>query len=171
MDPFRTYDYLTLARSRIFDCVRPLSAEQHGREFPIGRGTLLKTLTHSMASEWYYVERMQQRPVPPYEQWPIREENPPAFSLLEAAWNEQTQRTRDALRAVRDWSATIEYQNTSDEGCLEIITTSASDIFTQLALHEVHHRAQAMNMLRQLGVATTDIDFNALMYKRRPESA
>ena len=147
---------------------RPLSAEQHAREFPIGRGTLARTLTHMVISEWYYVQRMNQRPVPPYEQWPIREESPPAFAGLESAWNEQAERTRAALRAARDWSAEFEYQVTSDDGRPEVVTASASDIFTQLVLHEVHHRAQAMNILRHLGVTAEDIDFNTLMYKRRP---
>ncbi len=50
MEPLRTYDYLTLARQRIFERVRPLSAEQHAREFPIGRGTLGRTMTHIMIS-------------------------------------------------------------------------------------------------------------------------
>jgi len=31
----------------------------------------------------------------------------------------------------------------------------------------VHHRAQAMNMLRQLGVTFGDIDYSALMFQRR----
>ena len=35
------------------------------------------------------------------------------------------------------------------------------------ALHEVHHRAQVMNMLTRLGVGVGDIDFNLLMYQRR----
>lgn len=49
----------------------------------------------------------------------------------------------------------------------QIVTASAADIFSQMALHEVHHRAQAMNMLRQLGATMEDIDFNALMLRRR----
>jgi hypothetical protein len=32
---------------------------------------------------------MQARDVPPYEQWPIRSEDPPAFAVLEAAWERQ----------------------------------------------------------------------------------
>jgi uncharacterized damage-inducible protein DinB len=54
-----------------------------------------------------------------------------------------------------------------------IVTASAADQFTQLVLHEVHHRAQAMNMLCHLGVAvaTEDIDFNALMFARRAAPA
>jgi len=34
-------------------------------------------------------------------------------------------------------------------------------------LHEVHHRAQAINMLRHLGVTVGDVDFNDFMYQRR----
>ncbi len=87
-----------------------------------------------------------------------------------AAWIEQEGRTRAALAGVRDWTAPIEYEVTTDAGQREIVTASAGDLFTQLVLHEVHHRAQAMNMLRQLGVGLEDLDFNALMYRRRPAS-
>lgn len=171
LEPVRIYDYLALARRRVFDWVRPLSAEQYGREFAMGRGGLGRTLTHILISEWYYVQRMLGRDVPPYERWPMQDEKPPPFAELEKAWVEQAAATRAALGAVRDWGAGIEYRITNDDGRPELITASAADIFTQLALHEVHHRAQVMNMLRQLGVAgvgAVDIDFNAMMYTRRP---
>jgi uncharacterized damage-inducible protein DinB len=185
MEPLRTYDYLTLARQRVFEWIRPLSSEQYSREFPVGLGTLGKTLTHIITSEWYYVQRLQGSEVPPYDQWPIhpvhpgdegprrpsaRKENPPPFATLEATWIEQARHTRDALSAVRDWNQELEYQVTDDDNWSAIVTTSRGDIFTQLALHEVHHRAQAMGMLRQLGVALDDIDFNTLMYKLRSVS-
>ena len=171
MEQLKTYDYLTLARQRILEWVRPLSAEQHAREFPIGRGTLGRTLTHIMISEWYYVQRILGRDVPPYEQWPIQDENPPPFASLEAAWMEQADHTRAALSAVRDWSVDLEYHVTGDDGRSEIVTASAADLFTQLVLHEVHHRAQAMNMLRHLGVAAEDLDFNTFMFMRREASS
>jgi uncharacterized damage-inducible protein DinB len=31
-------------------------------------------------------------------------------------------------------------------------------------LHEVHHRAQALHMLRRLGIETGELDFNTLMF-------
>jgi uncharacterized damage-inducible protein DinB len=170
VEPLRTYDYLVLARRRVFDWVRSLDAEQYARELPMWHRTLGRTLTHIMSSEWYYVQRIQGRDLPPYEQWPIREEEPPPFAALEAAWAEQARRTRAALSAVRDWSADLEYRVTGDDGRPAIVTASAADIFTQLVLHEVHHRAQVMNMLRHLGVGTEDVDFNAMMYRRRESS-
>ena len=167
VEPLRAYDYLTRARRRVLDWARPLSAEQYGRQFPIGLGTLGRTLTHILICEWYYVERMLRHEVPPYEQWPMQDEKPPPFPALERAWTEQGERTRAAIAAVRDWNGPIEYRNTSDDGRPEIITASAADIFTQLVLHEVHHRAQVLNMLRQMEVRLEDIDFNAFMYTRR----
>jgi uncharacterized damage-inducible protein DinB len=168
MEPIKTYEYLVLSRQRVLDWTRPLGAGAYTRVFPIGRGSLAGTLTHIMTSEWYYVARMQQHAVPPYEQWPIQEEKPPPFAALEGVWAEQAAHTRAALRAVRDWNAPLEYEVTQDDGLRVVVTASAADIATQLILHEVHHRAQAMNMLRHLGVTIDDIDFNTLMYKRRP---
>ena len=56
MQPLKTYEYLSLARQRIFDWMRQLTAEQYTHHFPIGRcGTLASTLTHIQISEWYYI--------------------------------------------------------------------------------------------------------------------
>lgn len=166
MEPLKTYEYLVLARGRILGWVRPLSVEQYGRVFPIGLGSLARVLTHTMSSEWYYIERMLGHDVPPHDRWPIRDEEPPGFAALEKAWAEQAARTRAAISGVRDWGKELEYRIDGDNGP-EMIRASASDIYTQLVLHEVHHRSQVLNMLKQLGVAVEDIDFNAMMYKRR----
>lgn len=167
MNPNRLYDYLVLSRGKIFDVVRPLSAEQYAREFPIGLNSLGRTLTHIMICEWFYVQRMLERAVPPYEQWAIQDEKPPAFNVLETAWLKQQDDTREAIGSIRDWDGRIEYPSLGGAKPM-IITASANDIFTQLVLHEVHHRAQALNILRQLGITLKeDIDFNALMYARR----
>ena len=167
MDALRTYEYLELSRRRVLDAVRGLSEEQYRREFAIGLGSMARTLTHMLGAEWYYIQRMEGREVPPYETWAVRDEAPLGFDELEERWRRQGEETRGAFGRVRDWSAPIEYQVTDDEGREMIVTASAADLFTQLALHEVHHRAQVLNMLRQMGVVLGDIDFNAMMYPRR----
>jgi uncharacterized damage-inducible protein DinB len=48
---------------------------------------------------------------------------------------------------------------------------AASHLFTQLILHEVHHRAQVMNILRELGAGVGDLDFIAMMFERRAVGA
>jgi uncharacterized damage-inducible protein DinB len=47
-----------------------------------------------------------------------------------------------------------------------VLTAKKSDIATQLLLHEVHHRAQAMAMLRQLGIAAQDLDYLGFVQRR-----
>jgi len=169
MDPLRIYDFLALSRARLFDRVRPLSEEQYTRRFDLGMGTLARTLTHVMISEWYYIERLERRDTPPYNQWPIRDENPPPFPTLEAAWTNIAAATHESIRNVRDWDAARTYRVTDDDGRRIDVTATGADIVTQLALHEIHHRSQALIMLRLLGSPVEgDIDFNALMYTRRP---
>ncbi|MBT8484639.1 MAG: DUF664 domain-containing protein [Phycisphaerales bacterium] len=170
MRPARIYDYLVRSRARVLEATRGLPASDHARVFPIGLGTIGRTLTHIMISEWYYVQRMQQRVVPVYEKWPIRDEHPPPLATLEAAWRTQADETRAAIATLAGtaaWEAALSYEPEPDEGKTIVVTASPADIFTQLVLHEVHHRAQALNMLRQLGASAGEIDCNAMMYDQR----
>jgi len=99
VNPLKTYDYLLLTRRRILDAVRSLTPEQHRQRFPFGvndGGNLLATLTHIMISEWCYLERLQGRTLPPYDQWLIKYENPPAFETIDAMWPDQGERVRAA---------------------------------------------------------------------------
>ncbi len=161
----KTYDYLANARHRLFLQARPLTPRQHAEAFPIGLGSLLRTMTHIMICEKYYILRMLGEEVPPYETWPIRDENPPAMPVIEAAWAAQFPWSRSALAAVEDWNSTIAYDGTDEQDRPRRAMVTPADIFTQLVLHEVHHRAQAMNILRYLGVASEDVDYNELAYE------
>jgi uncharacterized damage-inducible protein DinB len=167
MNHTRVYDYLTRSRAIILSAARPLTDEHYRKPFPIGPGSLAGILTHTYISEWYYVERILARDVPPYEQWEIRDENPPTLPELEERWNAQAARTRDALASITDWNAPVNYTVTTDNTHTWRVSTNVADVATQLALHEMHHRAQALNVLRHLGVTfNDDLDFNAMMYHR-----
>lgn len=166
MNANRTYEYLTLARQKLFAWVRPLSPGQYNQEFQIGLGSLSRTLTHIMICEWMYMERLMRRDVPAYESWPIRDESPPAFDVLEREWTLQAERTTRDLAGVTDWDVPRRWRSTW-EGVTRESDVTAADIATQMILHEVHHRAQAMNMLRHLGVKLDDIDYNEFCWSRR----
>lgn len=169
MDPLKIYDYLLECRRRLFAAARPLPADQHARQHSIGLKTIASTLTHLMTSEWYYIERLQNRTVPPYDQWPIHYENPPPLEIVERAWREQGERVRGIVAAERDWGRPISWLGFPDDtrGNRRFqICCTAGDLFAQLALHEMHHRAQAMAMLRESGSPVQDIDYNALMFAR-----
>ncbi|MFT3685191.1 MAG: DinB family protein [Phycisphaerales bacterium] len=168
MEPLQLYDYLTLARTRVLDAAAGLPEEMHTRVLPIGLGTINATVIHVAMAEWFYVRRIAGLAVPPYDQWAFQYEKPPAFTVARAFWDEQAGETRRVLRGVSDWHAMIRYQTLPDPGeeSREIKTTP-DGIATQLVLHEVHHRAQLMAMLRQLGKPVEDLDFSTMTYARR----
>lgn len=174
MEPCKIYDYLIQTRQRVFDAVRPLSQELYHWKFPLGLKSIAATLTHLLISEWYYIERLEGRAVPPYEQWPLNYERPPErFETIEGQWRQQQARIRSVVANELDWKRPITWLGFPDDtrGNKRFhITCTAGDLLTQLALHEVHHRAQVMAMLRQLPggghAIVEDIDYNALMFQR-----
>lgn len=172
MEPTRIYQYLERARERLFDAVRPLTPEQYARPFPLGLKAIGSTLAHLMNSEWYYMERFQSRTVPPYSQWPIQEESPPAFAMIEARWRDQMARIRAIIAGERDWSRRLAFDSFANEqGKRFHVSMTTGDLISQLALHEVHHRSQVMAMLRMIGEGVKpleDIDYGYMMFERVP---
>ena len=168
MEYVRVYDVLTQARQRLFDWVRPLSQEQYTRRFPFGMGTLRATLIEIARVELLYGKRLREEPLPPPplpDTFPISETRQAAFADLEKAWTAQAKETRATLGGITDWSRTVSRR--FEEGDKVIIsTTSKADLATQLLMHEVHHRAQAMAMLRQLGVEAQNLDYGAFTARR-----
>jgi uncharacterized damage-inducible protein DinB len=168
MDPLRVYEYLATARARLLGWIRPLTPEQYTSEHPIGLGSLARTLHHVRAAEWHYMERLRGRTEPigdfdPENDPEVGTDEALPFDALERLWDELASRTHADLAAVSDWTTPRLY-TTNWEGRPHTYRASAGDFFAQLALHEVHHRAQALHMLRRLGVETEDIDYNALMW-------
>lgn len=172
MDAIKVYDYLERARRPVLNAIASLTEEQYRREFGFGLRTIASTVTHIAISEWYYVERLMGRTIAPYAEWPIQYEEPPAFHVMRPMWDEQAARTRAAIAAERDWGRLIEYDGfPDDQGRRFRIRAAAGDFFTQLALHEVHHRAQLLAMLRLMGERARpiqDLDYNAMMFERNP---
>ena len=165
MNPVRAYDYLMLARAKLFDWIRPLSQERYTQEFPFGLHTLRATMVEIAGGEWVYARRLRGEPVPPEEERPIREERLPTFADLEPVWQAQAQRTHALLAAIRDWDQPIEYRVGRPDKTI-VVSVTVGDIATQLCFHEIHHRAQAMAMLRQLGIAAQNLDFSVFMFHR-----
>jgi len=163
--------YLRAARALLFDAVRPLTPDQYNQPFPIGPGSIRAILHHCLLSEWYYTARLEQKPLPPYEQWPLKDESPLDFPTLETTWASQAERTTDALSAVQNWHDTLSYTVHNDDGHSISVTCTASDLATQRVLHETYHRAQIANILKHTGITTPDLDYNAIMYTRSDKPA
>ncbi|HLE77811.1 MAG TPA: DinB family protein [bacterium] len=164
--PPHLHDYLVKARARLFDWVRPLSADQYAREFPMGLKTLRATMVEIASGEWVYTRRLSGEDMPPPEDRPFTRFAHTGFADLEPVWQRETERTAGALREIADWTAPVEYVvRPADRPAIRVQTTTGG-IAAQLLFHEVHHRAQAMAMLRQLGIAAQNLDFSVFMFHR-----
>lgn len=86
------------------------------------------------------------------------------FAAFEPAWEEQTDRTRRTLREITDWTRVVEWR-VADAPTQGARATSGG-IVTQLLFHEVHHRAQVMAMLKQLGIPAENLDYSVLKFER-----
>lgn len=66
---------------------------------------------------------------------------------LEAAWDPQMREVRATLGGTADWDRRVTCEiHWRDR--IVTLTAAKADIAAQLLLHDVHHRAQAMAMLR-----------------------
>jgi uncharacterized damage-inducible protein DinB len=169
MEYVRVYDGLTRARQRLFEWVRPLSQEQYTRTFPFGLGTLRATLLEIAQVELFYRMRLRGESLPPIplpDTFPIGETKQPSFADLEKAWTEQSKETRAALADTQDWD-TLMHRRVEQDDQVVVYSLSKGEIATQLLMHEVHHRAQAMAMLRQLGVPAQDLDYAGFVVRRQ----
>ena len=165
MDFARVYDVHTDARQRLYGWVRPLSQEQYTRPFPFGHRSLRGALVEIARAELFLAMRMREEVLPAWEDWPIGEERLPTFPDLETVHRAQATQTRATLADTKDWDRAVTTQIVRG-GKVFTLTATKADIAMQLLLHEVHHRAQAMAMLRQLGVAAQDLDYIGFVQKR-----
>ena len=164
------YDYLVKARERLFDWIRPLAAEQYAREFPYGLKTIHATLVHTASAEWAYGNRLGGRQIS-FSDSPFTVEKVKSFAELETLWKDLTAQTRAVLSEVKDWDTAVEYRIALPNAPAVRIRATKTGIAAQLLFHEVHHRSQVMSMLRQLGVAAQNLDYSAMMFERREETA
>lgn len=163
LNPSHLYGYLSKAREKLLDWVRPITFEQYAtKEFPFGLKTIRDTLVEIPLAEWTYVQRLRGEHVPPSDERPFARFYKTEFAPLEEAWREQAEDTRATLHEISNWARPIEYRPVEDEGRVTIRTTTGG-IAAQLLFHEIHHRAQLMAMLRQLGIAAQDLDYSYLM--------
>jgi len=171
MDFVRVYDVHTKARLKLFDWIRPLSQEQYTREFPFAHRTLRATMIELAMTELWLAMRLREDPMPRpfrWEQMPINETVHDTFPKLEATWREQAPRTRATLAGITDWDSVVRTVLIGTRRA-RTLTAAKRDIATQLLLHEVHHRAQAMAMLRHLGIAAEDLDYIYFVQDEREE--
>jgi uncharacterized damage-inducible protein DinB len=120
---------------------------------------LRRTLTHTGAAEWFLSRWLHGEVLPPLADWPISEERVPTFDDLETLWRAQAPQTRVRLGTVVDWDGEVVAELARPGRPIIRRRATRRQVATQLLCHEVHHRAQVMAMLRQVGVAAQTLDY------------
>jgi uncharacterized damage-inducible protein DinB len=133
------------ARQRLLGTVQPLADAQLDRPFSMGEGSLRKTLFHLWASEYGWLNRWQ----PQTDGYDAACHGEPLAEI--ARRFETTAARRNAFLAElgeRGLDRTATYTNAKGM----TLTFRFADMMLHVCTHGVHHRAQALGMLRQLGV-------------------
>lgn len=129
------------ATRNLLDACVPLSPEQFHRKFEMGLGNLHDTFGHIIGAMQIWTDVLHQRATRPITDGKTRDV-PDYLMLLDAACGELDEILRShplegVVARVRD-GKTMRY--------------TRGAILTHVTTHGMHHRAQALNMLRHLGV-------------------
>lgn len=147
---FVHYDW---ARDKLMTLASELSDEQLDRRFEMGPGSLRDTLRHLYGAERIWYERWQGAQQPQF----------PRARTISAM--------SDLWQAFRDLATTRNaYLDTLGEADLQRLVTYTNpegethafpldDLMLHVCNHGFHHRAQALNMLRHVGVKPPGLDY------------
>jgi uncharacterized damage-inducible protein DinB len=148
------------ARERLFAATADLSDGELDRPFELGCGSLRQTLRHIYGAERIWLERWTGATLdnfPRSHQLTAIRELWDAHSALGSAWRRQLEPHADKL----DQPVTCATSTGST------FMTPLDDIVVHVANHGVHHRAQALNMLRRQELSPPRTDY-LLMKLERP---
>ncbi|MGH7176756.1 MAG: DinB family protein, partial [Tepidisphaeraceae bacterium] len=147
-DLFRHDDW---ARDRLFDAAASLSDGQLDREFPLGMGSLRKTMIHIHEAMYWWTGICvgnEDLPEPPQDE---------PLPSLRTRWLD-TARDRDAVLTESQKRGALGTTKYTDRRA-SARTCAVGDILLHVYNHGVYHRAQAVNMLRHLGVKPPKLDY------------
>lgn len=147
------YEYSDWARARVHGAAAELTDEQLDRPFEMGLGTLRATLMHIRFAEQWWLENWTLGPGRPFPELGER------TSIRELS--DRFDQTRDARRAYLGGLADADLARPVSAVPRPGVTRTFPLGVTMLQTchHGTHHRAQALNMLRHLGVEPPRLDY------------
>lgn len=146
----RYMNYGDWANQRVLHLMGEVPTEALDREFEMGMGTLRKTMLHILDAEHWW-----------YRNWT---EGPSEFARMPESTSlpEMLQAYDDMVNRRREWLSRQPEEHWMN------VTAGAfrgtpfhfrmGETLVQLCGHGTHHRAQAINMLRQVGAAIAPLD-------------
>ena len=132
------------ATLQLLDACEALSDEQFHRRFDIGPGSLHDTLTHVAGATRTWTDSLTGAEPRPRPEADGRRRTPVELrALLEESWREFH---AEARRRPLEEMVTRQLR----DGRTVRLTRAA--VLTHVTTHSMHHRAQCLNMIKQLGV-------------------
>ena len=129
------------ATQKVIDACRDLTQEQFHQEFEMGLGTLHNSIVHIISAMYGWSDLLAQREARPRLEYDER-----SIEQLTELHNQTSEEfTKLALAHPVDEAVSGERGGRS-------YTFMRGAVVTHVTTHGMHHRAQCLNMLRQLGV-------------------
>lgn len=163
LESVRTYyAYADWARERVHAAAASLSDAQLDRPFEIGMGSVRATLAHIRNAEQWWLENWTRGPG---RLFPISDARVPVTKLT--ALFDETRAARDRFfDGLGD--ADLLRPTTATPRPGDYRTFPLGVTMLQLCCHGTHHRAQVLNMFRQLGAPVPTLDYITMLREQRP---
>ena len=151
--PSMIFQHSDACNLKLLQAAMPLRPELLDRNFEMGRGRLRKTLIHIQAGEDVWLQRWQGNVETP---WP--DENAVRSILqIKEAFHGTWQRRTVFLSELQTERMNERLRYRDSKGGL--FSATLNQMILQSALHSVHHRAQAVNMIRHLTGDLIELDY------------
>ena len=158
------FNYGAWANTCVWDTAADLNDEQLDRAFEMGEGSLRKTLAHVYGAERAWYDRCGG---PNADKLPRSSEMHKLNDIQEAT-RRISQMRGDWLMRMNDAALDCEVTYTRNG---HGHTHPLSDILLHVCNHGIHHRAQALNMLRRLGKKVQMLDVMAMRIQQEDQPA
>lgn len=161
----RLHQHRDWSNRKLRQTARSLSDEQLERPLEIGQGSLMKTFCHLYAAEVVWLLAIHGEPNTP-SPFNFRF---PDLSQLEAAWDESEIKWSEFLGTLT--SDDLDKQITKVASISgHTFSTPLSDILLHVCTHAQYTTAQAVNMMKQLGVPSINLPDTMLITMSRDQS-
>lgn len=154
------FRYSDWANERVLESALGVAEADLDRPMDVGPGSMRRTLLHILAGEDVWLRRWMGQIE---TRWPDERERAGVSEIAErlrAVWA----RREVFVESLPDGAAGRVQDYRDSKGGL--FRASLGDMLLQGCVHSIHHRAQAVNILRRLGAAAPELDY--MMRVRQP---
>jgi len=154
--------YTNWARDLVFNASQSLSDEHLDRHFEIGMGSVRKTLVHLDDTDRWWLENWTSGVTAVF---PTADASA-SIDDLRLRYQQTTQQRDQFLASLSDQDLNRPIKAQPEEG--RFLTFPLGQTMMEICNHGTHHRSQAINMLRQIGVTVPPNDY--IVWKRQQQA-